>query len=247
MSFRGWVIVVAVALCRGRPRPSADDAEDKALATVERLGGQVRRDEAKPGKPVSDVTLRGKGVTDADLKDLAAFKGLDWPDPHRYRGDGCGAQRISHRSRGWSALSLRGSKATDAGLKELAPLKGLVYLRLCAAREITDAGLKELAPLKGLKHAPPLRHRGDERRGQGTGPTQGTDDPRPRRDRSDGRGVEGTRSTRRDCSNVNLSETKVTDAGLKELARIKGLATSTSRQHRGDGRGFEGARPVEGH
>ena len=35
----------------------ADDAEDKAVAFVEKLGGKVTRDEKLPGKPVIRVHL----------------------------------------------------------------------------------------------------------------------------------------------------------------------------------------------
>src|SRR4051794_17700446 len=35
----------------------ADDAEDKAAALVEKLGGKVIRDETRPGKPVIEVGL----------------------------------------------------------------------------------------------------------------------------------------------------------------------------------------------
>ena len=143
---------------------------------MERLGGQILRDETKPGKPVSQVTLLGKEVTDADLKDLAGFKELDWLTLNNTEVTDAGLKELAQFKQ-LTALSLRGTKVTDAGLKELAPLKGLIYLNL-GSTEITDAGLKELAPLKGLKHAPSRRYRGDGRRGQGTCPTQGTDDPR---------------------------------------------------------------------
>src|SRR6516225_677744 len=83
----------------------ADEAEDKAVATVAKLGGQVTRDEKADGKPVVAVHLSGPDVTDAVLKELAPLKGLK--------------------------KLVRGStKVTDEGLKELAPLKGLQELDL---------------------------------------------------------------------------------------------------------------------
>ena len=54
----------------------ADDAEDKAVAFVKKLGGQVLRDEKAPGKPVIKVYLIGPQVTDAGLKELATLKNL---------------------------------------------------------------------------------------------------------------------------------------------------------------------------
>ena len=72
----------------------ADDAEDKAVAFVEKLGGEVTRDKKAPGKPVIAVTLSGTEVTDAGLKELAALKNL-------------------------TTLHLGHTQVTDAGLKEL--------------------------------------------------------------------------------------------------------------------------------
>jgi hypothetical protein len=72
------LLSVALLIVASAATTRADHAEDKALATVERLGGQALRNETKAGKPVRDVTLRGREVTDADLKDLVGFKELDW-------------------------------------------------------------------------------------------------------------------------------------------------------------------------
>ena len=72
----------------------ADEAEDKAVAFVKKLGGSVDRDEKAPGKPVVEVFLSNTKVTDAGLKELAALKSL-------------------------TDLNLSNTKVTDAGLKEL--------------------------------------------------------------------------------------------------------------------------------
>jgi len=102
----------------------ADDAEDKAVAFVEKLGGYASRDEKAPGKPVITVSLFGTQVTDAGLKELATLTNL-------------------------TTLYLGGTDVTDAGLKELAALKNLTTLDLFNTK-VTDAGLKELAALKNL-------------------------------------------------------------------------------------------------
>ena len=96
----------------------ADDAEDKAVAFFEKLGGKVTRDDKIPGKPVTGVNLYRTHVTDAGLKELAALKKL-------------------------TSLGLNRTKVTDAGLKELAPLKNLKLLIL-GGTNVTDAGMKEL-------------------------------------------------------------------------------------------------------
>ena len=55
----------------------ADDAEDRAVTAVQNLGGEVQRNDKAPAQPVEAVFLAWRNhVADADLKDLAAFKGL---------------------------------------------------------------------------------------------------------------------------------------------------------------------------
>src|SRR5690349_14767279 len=74
----------------------ADDG--RVTATLEALGAHVRRDEAKPGKPIVFVEVMGvvdRKMTDADLKDLAPLDHL-------------------------RSLSLVNTRLTDAGLKHLA-------------------------------------------------------------------------------------------------------------------------------
>ena len=83
----------------------ADEAD--AVKLVEKLGGKVTRDDKQPGKPVVEVNLSLKKVTDADLKQLKELKQLASPNlfgcrdvvsavasPFWDRGDGCGAQGI---------------------------------------------------------------------------------------------------------------------------------------------------------
>ena len=72
----------------------ADEAEDKAVSLVEKLSGNVTRDNKAPGKPVVGVTLANPKVTDAELKELGALKNL-------------------------TTLDLRFTKVTAAGLKDL--------------------------------------------------------------------------------------------------------------------------------
>jgi internalin A len=97
----------------------ADDAEDKAVAFVKRLGGTVTRDENAPGKPDTEVTfIYWSTVTEAGLKKLTPLKKL-------------------------TTLNLSNTKVTEAGLKELAPFKNFTKLNLIGT-QVTDAGLKEL-------------------------------------------------------------------------------------------------------
>lgn len=104
----------------------ADEAEDRAVAVIERAGGRVVRDESQPGKPVVSVFLSGKTITDEEVKILAAFKEL-----RRLEINDC-------------------PKLTDAGIKELSGLGKLTELRMTEFNKITDVGLSALQQLKDV-------------------------------------------------------------------------------------------------
>lgn len=70
MGLRSCTLALAVALVWfGHAR--AGEGEEKAVRAVETLGGKVVRDEKQPGKPVVEVILWNRPVTDDDLKALA--------------------------------------------------------------------------------------------------------------------------------------------------------------------------------
>src|SRR5678816_1311944 len=94
-----WLVLTSPTVGR------ADDAEDKAVKFVEKLGGQVVRDEKLPGKPVSEVHLNGTKVTDAGLKELAGLPDL-------------------------IAVFLYDTGVSDVGLKGIPELKQLTHLDL---------------------------------------------------------------------------------------------------------------------
>src|SRR5207237_7670324 len=100
--------VMLLACLSGAAR--ADEAS--AVKAVENLGGKVTRDDKLPGKPVIGVNLAATKVTDADLKQLKAFKQL-------------------------TSLDLTGTQVTDAGMKELADLKKLTSLDLAGLQGAT--------------------------------------------------------------------------------------------------------------
>jgi hypothetical protein len=99
--------------------------EDHAIKVVRGLGGSVVYREPEPDGPVVWVILKGTGVTDAELRELAGLQSL------RY-------------------LDLCSTKVTDAGMKELAVLQQLRELYLLNS-QVTGAGLTELAGLKQLQ------------------------------------------------------------------------------------------------
>ena len=123
-------------------------AEDKAVAFVEGLKGNVIRDEKLPGKPVIGVNLFGRKVTDAGLKELAGLKNLTTLGLGDTEVTDAGLTELAALTN-LTQLSLYGTGVTDAGLKQLAPLKNLTSLDL-SGTGVTDAGLKELTVLKNL-------------------------------------------------------------------------------------------------
>ena len=126
----------------------ADEAEDKAVEAVKKLGGSVTRDDKAEGKPVVVVDLSGTQVTDAGMQELAPLKGLKKLVLGSAKVTDAGLKKLA-ALKGLQTLDLTGTKVTDEGLKELAPLKGLEELVLNNT-QVTGAGLRELAPLTGL-------------------------------------------------------------------------------------------------
>jgi hypothetical protein len=57
----------------------ADEAEDRAVRAIERLGGRVMREKAA-GSPVFGISLNQSKATDADLKELSGFTHLRYLD-----------------------------------------------------------------------------------------------------------------------------------------------------------------------
>jgi internalin A len=137
-----WLVLIASApLC-------ADDAEDKAVAFVEKLGGRVARDEKLPGKPVNGVQLSFSAVTDAGLKELAPLQNLTRLGLDSTKVTDAGLKELV-TLKNLQELYLYHTQVTDMGLKELARLKNLTTLELTYTK-VTNTGLKELAPLKNL-------------------------------------------------------------------------------------------------
>ena len=95
---------------------------------------------------------------------------------------------------------------------------------------MTDAGLKELAGIKGLQTLDLWLHQGDGRGAERAGRPQGAAGAGPTH-AGDGRGAEGAGRVK-GLHMLDLRETKVTDAGLKELAALKGCSSWTLSKRR---------------
>jgi Leucine-rich repeat (LRR) protein len=129
--------------------PHADDAEDRAVAAVEKLGGKVVRDPKQPGNPVISVNLLAKKVNDEALKDLAGLKQLLSLDLRTTQVTDAGLKELRAFPK-LRDLYLSSTKVTDAGLKELRAIDNLQRLEITSTA-VTDAGLKELRELTKLQ------------------------------------------------------------------------------------------------
>jgi internalin A len=145
MRFRSWVIVLAAGFCGcGRAQESAsqieeravtDDAEERAVAAIKKLGGWVKQDETV-------VVLEGAVVTDNVLKELAPLKGLKTLSLRNTEVTDEGLKELA-QLKSLAFLNIADTKVTDAGLKELAALKTLTSISMYRTK-VTEAGVAEL-------------------------------------------------------------------------------------------------------
>lgn len=119
--------------------------EEKAIALVQKLGGEVNRDPKLPGQPVVGVYLRETKVTDADLKELAPLTQLVSLNLSKTQISDAGLKELAG-FQNLESLSVRETLVTDAGIKDIAALKRLTDFYF-GGSQITDEGLKELRKL----------------------------------------------------------------------------------------------------
>src|SRR5262245_27941983 len=95
----GLAAVLILATVTGA-RPAG---EAEAVAAIEKAGGQAKRDDTAPGKPVVEVSLLGEEVRDANLVPLKSLPKVQ-------------------------KLELRNTSVTDNGLEYVRPLANLRWL-----------------------------------------------------------------------------------------------------------------------
>src|SRR5947209_5615827 len=119
----------------------ADEAEEKAVAAVNKLGGRVYPVDRQPGQPVVAVEFYDKHLQKGDLKVLAAFQQLEGLHLLYSTLPDAELKELTALLR-LKTLDLSRVPVTDAGMRELAGLQQLQMLNLSATK-VTDAGLKE--------------------------------------------------------------------------------------------------------
>jgi hypothetical protein len=172
--------------------------EQKALATIKKLGGSVSLDfnAAEPAKPTMRVDMAGKQTTGPVLEALRHCQSLRDLVLARTPLTDAGLYEL-RGLRDLEKLDLSGTAITDDGLKGLRGYKNLSNLLLFGTG-ITDTGLAELRAHKSLV----VLYLGD---------TKVTDI-----------GLGQLRELR-ELQQLELSGTGITDAGLRELRDLKSL------------------------
>jgi len=125
---------------------SLEAGDKRAAAEIEKLGGKI---EYNASREVVKVDLHGAKITDADLKHLERFAGLEWLD---LRLTSIGDEGIAHLAglRYLKFLNVFRTNMTDTGL---ANLRGMIDLEtlLMGGTKVTDEGLKNIERLGKLK------------------------------------------------------------------------------------------------
>jgi Trypsin-like peptidase domain/Leucine rich repeat/Leucine Rich repeat len=189
----GWLGVNHLGSLEFRVGGKGKEGEAPAFRFAEWKGGLSELPRPQTGFGLS---LRGKTVTDAVLKDLAWLTSLQALELSFTGVTDAGLKELAGL-RSLQSLNLSNTKVTDAGLKELAGLKALRLLNL-SSTQVGNAGLKDLVGLKSLRTLY-------------LGATKVTD--------------AGLKDLARieSLQALYLDLTPVTDVGLKELVGLKAL------------------------
>ena len=123
---------------------------DMAIRAVEQRGGNVKRDEGQPDRPVVEVSYIFKPVTDADVRELKQFsklRKLQLTQDQNVTGTGlkdlAGLQDLEY-------LNVSSSPVSDEGAKAIASLRKLKYLNIMGTK-VTDTGIRDIATLDRLE------------------------------------------------------------------------------------------------
>ena len=100
-------------------------AEHRALAAITKLGGTVKFDRQRPGKPIISVDLHQSSVTDSGLSEIGELTRLE-------------------------TLNLGSTQVTDDGLAVLKQMADLEILYLNRT-DVSDTGIEYLVELKNLR------------------------------------------------------------------------------------------------
>jgi CxxC motif-containing protein (DUF1111 family) len=180
----------------GAGEPDFADSRGGVLAEIRKLGGAIELDENRPGKPVVQLNLTGKLVSDTDLVHLKGLAQLHALELSQTQVTDAGLARLKGLTK-LRQLDLGINVLTDAGLAHLTGLSQLRALNLRFTL-VSDAGLAHLRELPQLQV---LKLDGTQVTAEGLRHLRGL--------------------TR--LKELDLSATKVTDAGLQHLQGLTEL------------------------
>lgn len=127
-----------------------NDAQKKAIAEIEKLGGIVLQISQDSAAHSVDFHLQGRDLTDASLDLLKQVPQIEQLNLAQTKITDAGLKTVAGLA-DLRTLHLEYTKVTDAGLASLKALGKLEYLNLVGNEGVTDAGAAKLADLKTLK------------------------------------------------------------------------------------------------
>jgi hypothetical protein len=181
-----------------KKRLSEAAEQERVVAAIKKLGGEVTVDEQALSKPIAQVDLSGTAITDEQLACLEGLSDLRELDLGRTRITDKGLAHLRGLT-SLQTLSLVRAPVSDDGLAHLKGLRNLRSLYLVRT-QVTDASLTSLKGLTGLRELTLVRTPVTD---AGVAHLQGLTDLRL----------------------LNLTGTKVTDRGLAELKKLTKLRT----------------------
>lgn len=126
------------------------DAQKKAIAEIEKLGGIVLQISQDSAAHSVDFHLQGRDLTDASLDLLKQVPQIEQLNLAQTKITDAGLKTVAGLT-DLRTLHLEYTRVTDAGLASLKTLGKLEYLNLVGNEGVTDAGAAKLADLKTLK------------------------------------------------------------------------------------------------
>ena len=121
----------------------ADAGQAKAVAKIDKLGGNISIDERSPDRPVIGVDLEGTSVTDAELACIKYLPHVETLNLSETKLTAAGLENLRDLPQ-LQSLNLSGVKMTAAGLDRLRSLPRLKTLYLWGTR-VTDADLGSIS------------------------------------------------------------------------------------------------------
>lgn len=122
--------------------------QDPVVALVERLGGELRRDDGSPARPIIEIRLATTRISDDQLGELRGLSSLRSLGLDQTRISDAGLARLRGHA-GLRSLALYETRMTDRGLEHIATLSGLETL-LVGRCDVTGPGLRHLGSLEHL-------------------------------------------------------------------------------------------------